>query len=80
MVLTEDKTEWKNIINKLQSNKFWRTKLGVGYDSNYELSAWVLSKFSNEDQEIKNDLINKANQIINLFLEDKKLEIGNKFN
>ncbi len=70
----------RDIIEKLGSDQFWRTKLGVGFNQKYELSNWVLSKFSDKDQKIKEELIEKANKIIDLFIKDEKLEIGNLFN
>ena len=70
----------KDIITKLGTDQFWRTKLGVGFDKRYELSKWVLSKFKKDELDTKNEILESACTIIDLFIKEDTLEIMNRFN
>ncbi|MCD5380355.1 aminoacyl-tRNA hydrolase [Candidatus Gracilibacteria bacterium] len=44
---------------------FKRIKIGIGYDSNYEVSDWVLGKFSEEQLiDLDNEVYDKAENIL----------------
>ena len=44
----------KDIMQKINSDKFWRLKIGIGRPNNPEMSVvdWVLSKFSEDERHI----------------------------
>lgn len=42
----------RDIIQKLGHDGFTRIKIGIGRDSRYAVSDWVLSKFQKEEIEI----------------------------
>lgn len=51
----------KSIINHF-NNDFKRIKIGIWFNSNYEVSDWVLSKFKNEEIEELEDNIYKETE------------------
>ena len=42
----------RDIITKLGTDEFSRIKIGIGRHDKYEVSDWVLSKFTSEEREI----------------------------
>lgn len=42
----------KDIIMKLGTDEFARIKIGIGRHENYNISDWVLSKFTSEEVKI----------------------------
>lgn len=42
----------KSIIEKLGTDEFSRVKIGIGRDPRYEVSDWVLSRFTKEELEV----------------------------
>ncbi|MDD2566227.1 MAG: aminoacyl-tRNA hydrolase [Candidatus Gracilibacteria bacterium] len=55
----------KSITSSLGSDEFKRIKIGVGLDSKYDVSDWVLSKFTkNELQELKEDIFSQALELL----------------
>ena len=72
----------KSIIEQLGSSDFTRVKLGVGQKPHpdYDLSAWVLSTFSKEDQQKMEDAYAKANTIAELFVKGQLDRAMNRFN
>ncbi len=72
----------KNIIDLCSSENFPRIKIGIGSkpDENWDLSDWVLSKFSKEDLEIINNLSQNIYESVCLIADGKADEAMNKFN
>ncbi|MDD2487289.1 MAG: aminoacyl-tRNA hydrolase [Candidatus Gracilibacteria bacterium] len=57
----------KSLIEKLGTEEFKRIKVGVGFDPKYDVSDWVLSKFSKqESEELSNYILEEC---YSLFLE-----------
>ncbi len=55
----------KSITSSLWSDEFKRIKIGVWLDSKYDVSDWVLSKFTkNELQELKEDIFSQALELL----------------
>jgi PTH1 family peptidyl-tRNA hydrolase len=54
----------KDIIRHF-NNKFNRVKVGIGQDNRYEVSDWVLSKFTEEEQiDLDNEVFTDCNKIL----------------
>ncbi len=54
----------KNIINHF-TDQFKRIKVGIWFNSNYEVSDWVLSKFSkSEIEELNNNIFPNINELL----------------
>ncbi|WP_342252739.1 aminoacyl-tRNA hydrolase [Spiroplasma endosymbiont of Amphibalanus improvisus] len=61
----------KNIIEHLNTPNVKRVRLGIGNNPNYNLSDWVLSKFKKEEQEVKENTLEKFWNLFNYyFLEN----------
>jgi len=57
---------WIKDIIKYFWKDFKRLKIWVWYNSNYEVSDWVLSKFSNDElYELNNEIFPKTIEILN---------------
>jgi PTH1 family peptidyl-tRNA hydrolase len=55
----------KSIAEKLGTSEFSRIKIGIGRDSRYEVSDWVLSKFgSDEIETLKEVCVCVQNRVI----------------
>ncbi|MGL5972702.1 MAG: aminoacyl-tRNA hydrolase [Oscillospiraceae bacterium] len=72
----------RNIIDTLMTDEFIRVKIGVGEKPNkdYDLSDWVLSKFSKEEQKKINDTFKYTLTIIKYIINDdidKAMELFN---
>lgn len=72
----------KSIIYLSGKDTFPRIKLGVGAKPNkdYDLAAWVLSRFTDDEMKLMNEGTDKAVQCIELMVKGKIDEAMNKFN
>lgn len=71
----------RNIIDLLGNNNFPRIKIGVGNKpSDWNLSDWVLSKFSCTEVEKLNDLMENVYDATKLIICDNIDKAMNKFN
>lgn len=72
----------KSIIYLSGKDTFPRIKLGVGAKPNkdYDLAAWVLSRFTDDEMKLMNEGTAKAVQCIELMVKGKIDEAMNKFN
>lgn len=72
----------KSIIYLSGKDTFPRIKLGVGAKPNkdYDLAAWVLSRFTDDEMKLMNEGTDKAVQCIELMVNGKIDEAMNKFN
>lgn len=72
----------KNIIYLSGSDKFPRIKIGIGNkpNPNYDLAAWVLSKFTNDELKTLEKIGEKTVEAVELILDGKTQEAMNRFN
>ena len=71
----------KDIIFKTGSDEFPRIKIGIGSKpNNWDLSNWVLSKFSESDREKIDLAIKNVCQALDLLITGKINDAMNKFN
>lgn len=72
----------KSIIYQLQSDSFARIKMGVGKKPHpeYDLAAWVLSRFKNDEVEPLKSAAKNACDAIKLIVGEKIDMAMNKFN
>ena len=72
----------KSIIYQLQSDNFARIKMGVGKKPHpeYDLAAWVLSRFKNDEVEPLKSAAKNACDAIKLIVGEKIDTAMNKFN
>jgi len=70
-----------SIIYHFQSEKFDRLRIGIATDENLRPSEkFVLSPFSNKDEDLKNEVIGQACESIDYYLSHKMNETMNKYN
>ncbi|MCH5298938.1 MAG: aminoacyl-tRNA hydrolase [Ruminococcus sp.] len=72
----------KNIIYLSGSDKFPRVKIGIGNkpNPNYDLAAWVLSKFTNDELKTLEKIGENTAEAVQLILDGKTQEAMNRFN
>lgn len=70
----------QNIIDLLETKDIKRLKIGVGKNSVIDIKDYVLGKFSEEDQNIIDNLIPTTHNIINDFINDSFMNVMNKYN
>ncbi len=72
----------KNIIYLSGSDKFPRVKIGIGNkpNPNYDLAAWVLSKFSDDEIKALEKIGKNTAEAVELILDGKTQEAMNRFN
>ena len=71
----------ESIIYQLQSEDFNRLRIGIATDEDMKPSEkYVLSPFQKKDEELKNEMIEKACEGINYYLSHNIKETMNKFN
>lgn len=70
----------KNIINHLHSEQIPRIRIGIGKNSNYQTKDFVLSKFTNDEQDLVNEAILKASKAAQDFLTIDFEKIMSKYN
>ena len=72
----------KNIIYLSGSDKFPRIKIGLGKKPNpeYDLAAWVLSKFTRDELKSLDEIKKNCYEAVELILDGKIDRAMNKFN
>lgn len=70
----------RDIISKINTDKFKRIKLGIGENKDIDLSSYVLSNFTEEELRVLESRYNDILQCISLIVEDKISEAMNLFN
>ena len=72
----------KSLIAQLDSEQFPRVKIGVGAKPNpdYDLAAWVLSKFTPEEQKLLNEAYERAPGGVELMVSGRMDEAMNRYN
>ena len=81
-ILLPAKDGLKNIIYLSGSDHFPRIRIGVGQKPNpeYDLAAWVLSRFTTEEQKALAEVFPKAAQAIEYIIQGKIDQAMNQFN
>lgn len=59
----------KSVEHALQSNRYARLKVGVGSEFKGDLADFVLSKFSHEEEKILPEILDKAVQTVEIWLD-----------
>ena len=70
----------KNIILNLKTEEFKRLKVGIGKNLNIETAVYVLSKFTNQEEEKINNLNETIISILNDYLNLKFPDLMSKYN
>lgn len=70
----------KSIINRLNTQAFTQFKIGIGNNKLYDTKDYVLGRFSKEELELLNNIIDKSSKIIDDFITCGKDEIMSKYN
>ena len=70
----------KNIIKHLGSEKIKRIRIGVDNDMDIPLSKWVLSPFEKKELIELEEVFEKVNDVLNLFLKGDFYSAMNKYN
>ena len=70
----------KNIILNLKTGEFKRLKVGIGKNLNIETAVYVLSKFTNQEEEKINNLNETVISILNDYLNLKFPDLMSKYN
>ncbi|MBQ5398780.1 MAG: aminoacyl-tRNA hydrolase [Ruminococcus sp.] len=72
----------KNIIYLSGSDRFPRVKIGIGNkpNPNYDLAAWVLSKFTKDENKLLEDIAEKVCDSVSLIVDGKIQQAMNNYN
>lgn len=71
----------KSIIGELGTQEFWRLKLGVGRPKeDHDVINHVLSTFTKEEKKVFTEVMDKALQVLLLWLEGRGEEAMNVYN
>lgn len=70
----------RDIIRKIGSQDFPRIRLGIGQDPNIPLASFVLSRFSSEEEDLMEDVIDEAARAAEAILKDGLDKAMNSFN
>lgn len=70
----------KDIINKLNTEKFKRIRVGIGENKNIELANYVLSKFKKDELELLEGKYEKIIESIEMIVGDEISKAMNIFN
>ncbi|MCH5303761.1 MAG: aminoacyl-tRNA hydrolase [Ruminococcus sp.] len=72
----------RSIIYLSGSDNFPRVKIGIGKKPNpdYDLAAWVLSRFTDSEVKTLEDIAEKSYQSVKLILDGNTAEAMNRFN
>lgn len=70
----------RDIINKINTEKFKRIRIGIGENKNISLSNYVLSNFTSDEIGKLNDKCEDIFKCIELILNKKTMEAMNVFN
>ena len=60
----------RSIISHLKTESFARLKIGISNNKNIDTKNYVLGKFTKEEMEILNPIINKSKDIIECFINN----------
>lgn len=70
----------KNIVLHLQSTSFKRVRVGIGRPEQISFMDYVLSKFSQKELEVLQEVFKDVSTAIDLFIQNKFLLAMNQFN
>ncbi len=70
----------KDIINKINGNKFKRIRIGIGENKNIDLSNYVLSRFTDEEMNILEGKYEDIIKCVCMITQDKISDAMNLFN
>ncbi len=70
----------KSIINELNSEEFGRLKIGIGKSDRIPVDKYVLSKFTNDELEKINNIYDKLNNVIDMFIKEGFENTKQKYN
>lgn len=70
----------ESIINNIGNEGLVRIRVGIGQDKNIEAKSVVLKKFSLDEQNIVNEVINKTSKALDLFLKEGLDRAMNEYN
>lgn len=70
----------KNIIQELQTPNFNHLKIGISKDNRIDVKDYVLGKFTKEETEILNNIIETTDNIIDDYLQTSFDKLMNKYN
>lgn len=70
----------KNIEQHLGTKEYKRLKLGISNNKEIDTKDYVLSKFSKSDNELLNEVIFKANEVLDDYLKLDFNSLMNKYN
>ncbi len=72
----------KNIIYLSGSDRFPRVKIGIGNkpNPNYDLAAWVLSKFTKDESKLLDTIAENTYEAVSLIIDGKIQQAMNNFN
>lgn len=70
----------KDIVNKLNTEKFKRIRVGIGENKNIDLANYVLSKFKKQELDLLTENYEKIIKSIEMIVDDKIVEAMNIFN
>ncbi len=69
----------KSIVDEIAFEEFFRFRVGIGNDTKNELSDFVLSEFSNEEEKILKETIEFSSYLISIFIDNSYKELLNSF-
>lgn len=71
----------QSVINHLQTEDFWRIRMGIGVTTQEEPSEhFVLSRFSKEEETTVTELIKKTGDILDMILQKGMTDAQNQYN
>lgn len=70
----------RDIIHKINTDKFKRIKIGIGENKDIELSDYVLSKFTYDEMRMLDDKYRDISVCIRMIIEGKLVDAMNLFN
>ena len=71
----------KSIIQELGTQEFWRIKIGIGRpDEEYDVINHVLSTFKKEEKRELDEVLNRAEEAVKLWMEGQPEEAMSIYN
>ncbi len=70
----------KSIITQLGSQEFPRIRVGIGKSEQIATANWVLSRFSTEEENILTEVLEQAQQALQVILQQNLTAAMNQFN
>ncbi|MFA6808938.1 MAG: aminoacyl-tRNA hydrolase [Eubacteriales bacterium] len=71
----------KSVITEIETNEFWRLKIGVGRPSeNFDVISHVLSSFNREESKQLEEILIEAEKGVMLWLEGRETEAMSQYN